>query len=120
MLNDVPRQRRLDVHVTRTRRQRCSTRWRCAMQAPERLPIGATCQLRDCGDRPRCLHRQRRRNGRYVSSIRQVVGADGAQVVTNEIFRPDADGRAVPGIAPPHDFADDLVARLGSTTLRPR
>jgi Flp pilus assembly CpaF family ATPase len=80
-----------------------------AMQAPERLPIDATCQLATAAI-DLVVFIAKTRNGRYVSSIRQVVGADGAQVVTNEIFRPDADGRAVPGIAPPHDFADDLVA----------
>ena len=80
-----------------------------AMQAPERLPIDATCQLATAAI-DLVVFIAKTRSGRYVSSIRQVVGADGPQVVTNEIFRPDADGRAVPGIAPPHDFAEDLVA----------
>ena len=50
------------------------------------------------------------RSGRFISSIRQVVGAEGGQVVTNEIFKPDQSGRAVPGIAPPHELAVDLEA----------
>src|SRR5205814_6432694 len=34
---------------------------------------------------------------RFVSSVREVVDADGEQVASNEIFRPGPDGRAVPG-----------------------
>jgi hypothetical protein len=33
---------------------------------------------------------------RFVSSIREVVDAEGVQVVSNEIFRPGPDRRAVP------------------------
>lgn len=49
------------------------------------------------------------RSGRFISSIRQVVGAEGGQVVTND-FKLDGSGRAVPGIAPPHELAVDLEA----------
>ena len=35
---------------------------------------------------------------RYVSSVREVVGAEGHMVVSNEVFRPGPDGRAVPGV----------------------
>lgn len=45
------------------------------------------------------------RRRRFVSSIREVVDAEGLQVISNEVFRPGADGRAVPG------------APLRSTTL---
>jgi hypothetical protein len=34
---------------------------------------------------------------RFVSSIREVVDADGMQVVSNEVFRPGGDLYAVPG-----------------------
>ncbi|BCJ62994.1 CpaF family protein [Polymorphospora rubra] len=39
-------------------------------------------------------------SGRVLTSVREVVGADGLAVSSNEIFRPARDGRAVPG-APP-------------------
>jgi hypothetical protein len=34
---------------------------------------------------------------RRVTSVREVVDADGAVMVSNEVFRPGPDGRAVPG-----------------------
>ena len=34
---------------------------------------------------------------RRVSSVREVVDADGARIVSNEVFKPGVDGRAVPG-----------------------
>ena len=34
---------------------------------------------------------------RRVVSVREVVDADGARIVSNEIFKPGLDGRAVPG-----------------------
>jgi pilus assembly protein CpaF len=46
---------------------------------------------------------------RFVTSVREVVDADGLQVVSNEIFRPGADGRAVPGAPPSTDLMDRLV-----------
>jgi hypothetical protein len=33
-----------------------------------------------------------------VSSIREVVGAEGPRVVTNEVFAPGPDGRAAPAV----------------------
>ena len=48
-------------------------------------------------------------SGRFVSSVRQVKESDGRQVVTNELFRPGPDGRAVPGVPVPHDLADLLM-----------
>jgi hypothetical protein len=50
--------------------------------------------------------------GRFVSSIRQVTGFDGKQVLTNELFRPGPDGRAVPGTPIPADLLNELV-RVG-------
>ena len=47
---------------------------------------------------------------RVVSSIREVLHAEGPQVVSNEIFRPGPDRRAVPGAPMRTDTLDDLVA----------
>jgi pilus assembly protein CpaF len=46
---------------------------------------------------------------RVVSSIREVVGADGEMVVSNEIAKPDADRKAVPVIAPDDSWIDRLA-----------
>ncbi len=95
-----------------------------AFQAPERLPLEATMLLvagavhfvvfldvgeQVMGDDPvemedeswyssdeRRIFRPIRRT-RFVSSIREVVDADGMQIVSNEIFGPGPDRRAVPG-----------------------
>jgi len=95
-----------------------------AFQAPERLPLEATMLLvagavhfvvfldvgeQATGDDPiemedegcyfsdeRRIFRPIRRT-RFVSSIREVVDADGMQIVSNEIFEPGPDRRAVPG-----------------------
>jgi len=45
---------------------------------------------------------------RRVTSIREVVSAEGDQVVSNEVWRPGADGRAVPG----YPLRDETLARL--------
>lgn len=80
-----------------------------AMQAPERLTLEATNQLAAAAiDLVVFIAKTRR--GRFVASVRQVVGADGRQVATNELYEPGPDGRAVPGIPLPHDLADDLIA----------
>ena len=47
---------------------------------------------------------------RYVASVREVVDAEGPMVVSNEIFRPGPDGRAVPGAPMRNDTLDQLVA----------
>ncbi|WP_181785488.1 CpaF family protein [Streptomyces phytophilus] len=71
-----------------------------AAQGPERLTVEATNLLIASAihfvvhlDRPRGEEHQR-----VVRSIREVVGADGPQVISNEIFRPDTTGRAQPGV----------------------
>jgi Flp pilus assembly CpaF family ATPase len=46
---------------------------------------------------------------RFVTSVREVVDADGLQVASNEIFRPGPDGRAVPGAPPSTDLMEKLV-----------
>jgi Flp pilus assembly CpaF family ATPase len=78
-----------------------------AMQSPERLPLEATCQLAAAAV-DLVVFISKSRDGRWVSSVRQVVGVDGSKVVTNELFRPGPDGRAVPGVPVPHDLAAEL------------
>jgi Flp pilus assembly CpaF family ATPase len=79
-----------------------------AMQAPERLTLEATNQLAAAAI-DLVIYLAKTRCGRFVASIRQVTGADGRQVITNEIFRPGPDGRAIPGVPLPHDLAAQLV-----------
>lgn len=101
-----------------------------AIQAPERLPLEST-NLLIAGavhfvvfvetgdvdrDRPSSAHFGDRHVGRtrfdptrrrrFVSSIREVVDAEGLHVVSNEVFAPGLDGRAV------------RAAPLRTTTLR--
>jgi Flp pilus assembly CpaF family ATPase len=49
---------------------------------------------------------------RRVVSIREVVDADGAQMISNEVFRPGLDGRAVPGY-PLRDATLALLEQYG-------
>ena len=79
-----------------------------AMQSPERLPLEATCQLAAAAI-DLVIFIDKSRHGRFVSSVRQVVGADGTQVVTNELFAPGPDGRAEPATPIPHDLAGELA-----------
>jgi len=80
-----------------------------ALQSPERLPMEATNLLASAAI-DLLVFITKSRDGRFVSSVRQVVSADGPRVVTNEIFRPGPDGRARPGIPIPTDLLDDLAA----------
>ncbi|MEV0611152.1 ATPase, T2SS/T4P/T4SS family [Polymorphospora rubra] len=50
--------------------------------------------------------------GRVLTSVREVVGADGLTVASNEVFRPGVDGRAVPG-APPSTRLLSVLAACG-------
>jgi Flp pilus assembly CpaF family ATPase len=71
-----------------------------AVQAPERLPLEAT-NLLIAGAIHFVVHLDFAevdgRPLRHVSSVREVVDADGSLVVSNEIWREGEDGRAVPG-----------------------
>ncbi len=98
-----------------------------AIQAPERLPLEATNLLiagaihlvvhLDTVERPfakattgpfdRGGH-DRYRLTRHVASVREVVGADGALIVTNEVWKPGPDGCAVPA-APLRDATAALL-----------
>lgn len=80
-----------------------------ALQSPERLPMEAT-NLLAASAIDLLVYIAKTRRGRFVASVRQVVAADGRQVVTNELFKPGHDGRAVPGTPIPAELLDDLVA----------
>lgn len=47
---------------------------------------------------------------RYVSSVREVLHAEGPMVVSNETFRPGPDGRAVPGVPMREETLERLEA----------
>jgi pilus assembly protein CpaF len=58
---------------------------------------------------------------RFVTSVREVVDAEGVQVISNEVYRPGADRRAVPSAPLRPDTVEELVAfgfRPGSTDDR--
>jgi Flp pilus assembly CpaF family ATPase len=86
-----------------------------AVQAPERLPLEATNLVvanaidfvvfigQAEGSTPGSMQR-------VVSSVREVVGAEGPLVMSNEIFSPGPDRRAVPAAPIRNRTLDDLVA----------
>jgi pilus assembly protein CpaF len=88
-----------------------------AVQAPERLNLEATNLMvanainfvvhigTDVGGGEGGLRR-------YVSSVREIVGADGSMVLSNEVFEPGPDKRAVPG-APLRDKTQADLAEVG-------
>lgn len=91
-----------------------------AVQAPERLPLEATNLLVAnsidfvvfiAQDAPTAGAQR----PRYISSVREVVGAEGQLVISNEIFAPGTDRRAVPAAPLRQDTAADL-ARAGLAT----
>lgn len=46
---------------------------------------------------------------RVIDSVREVVDADGAQLVSNEIYRSGPDGRAVPATPLRAETLQDLI-----------
>ncbi|WP_436776777.1 CpaF family protein [Yinghuangia sp. YIM S09857] len=81
-----------------------------AAQSPERLSLEAT-SLLVASAVHFVVHIAWASDGRrVVSSVREVVDADGPQVVSNEVYRPGGDRRAVPATAPRAETMDDLVA----------
>lgn len=81
-----------------------------AVQAPERLPLEAT-NLLVANAVHMVIHLAQDQTGaRYVDSVREVLGADGPLVISNEIYRPGPDRRAVPGAPLRADTLDQLVA----------
>ncbi|WP_234334206.1 CpaF family protein [Streptomyces sp. NRRL B-1347] len=83
-----------------------------AVQGPEHLPLEATNALvASALDFVIHLERPRGEPGkRVVSSVREVIDADGQQVVSNEIFRPGPDLRAKPGVPVRAETLDALLA----------
>jgi pilus assembly protein CpaF len=82
-----------------------------AAQSAERLPLeAANLLIASAVHFVVHLARSPDRQTRVVSSIREVVGADGPQIVSNEVYRPGPDRRArpVPG-ALRADTLDSLV-----------
>jgi len=80
-----------------------------AIQAPERLPLEAT-NLLVANAVHFVIYLARHGERRVVSSIREVTGAEGPMVTSNEVFRPDHAGRAVPGSPLRSDTLEELVA----------
>ncbi|MDG4764471.1 ATPase, T2SS/T4P/T4SS family [Solwaraspora sp. WMMD406] len=83
-----------------------------AAQAPERL-APATTNLLVAESVHLVVHMGLTGNGsgRVLTSVREVVDADGLNVSSNEIFRPDPDGRAVPGAPPSTGLLSALTRR---------
>jgi pilus assembly protein CpaF len=80
-----------------------------AAQSAERLPFESTAPLVG-GAVHFVVHLAWSTDGaRVVSSIREVLHAEGAQVVSNEVFKPGPDRRAVPATPLRTDTLDDLV-----------
>jgi Flp pilus assembly CpaF family ATPase len=80
-----------------------------AVQAPEHLPLEAT-NLMVAGAVDFVVHLGTDFRGRRaVTSVREVIDAEGAQISSNEIYHPGPDGRAVPGVPMRTDTLDDLV-----------
>jgi len=81
-----------------------------AAQSPERLTVEATSLLVAAAIHF-VVHLAWSRDGtRVVSSVREIVDADGPQVVSNEIWRPGPAGLAVSGARIRDDTLDDLAA----------
>jgi Flp pilus assembly CpaF family ATPase len=87
-----------------------------AAQSPERLSLEAT-NLLIANAVHLVVHLSEARDGktRAVSSVREVIGADDKQIISNEVYKPGPDGRAVPG-AP---FRADTVERLADRGFDP-
>ncbi len=90
-----------------------------AVQAPERLPLEATNLLvANAVDLVVFIAQHDTTSGRrrrVVASVREVVGADGPQVVSNEVFEPGPDGTSVPA-AP---LRPATMARLAAAGFDP-
>ncbi len=86
-----------------------------ALMAAERMPIEAT-NLLVAQSVNFVVHLVRRADGtRVVSSLREVTGADGGRVASNEVFGPGDDGRA----RLTHPFTARSLDRLIANGLDP-
>jgi len=94
-----------------------------AVQAPERLPLEAS-NLLIAGsihfvvhvdvaeDSERAVENGRARLRRHIASVREVVDAEGSMIVSNEVWKAGADGRAHPS-TPLRDATAAALARHG-------
>jgi pilus assembly protein CpaF len=80
-----------------------------AVQAPERLPLEAT-NLLVANAVHFVIYLAQDGDERFVSSVREVIDAEGSMVISNEVFRPGPDRRAVPGAPFRTDTLNELVA----------
>ncbi|MYT30925.1 CpaF family protein [Streptomyces sp. SID8354] len=81
-----------------------------AAQAPERLSLEAT-NLMVASAVHFVVHLGWDTEGRRaIDSVREVIDADGAQIVSNEVYRPGPEGRAVPATPLRTETLNDLVA----------
>ncbi|MDT0303617.1 ATPase, T2SS/T4P/T4SS family [Streptomonospora sp. DSM 45055] len=83
-----------------------------AAQSAERLPLDATASLVAAAVHLVVHVSARPTGGRVVTSIREVVGAEGQNVVSNEIFRRDRGGGSLPA-APPSPVTVDALSEAG-------
>ncbi|WP_308440875.1 CpaF family protein [Catellatospora chokoriensis] len=67
-----------------------------AVQAPERLALDASAMLISQAVHMVVHLGQTRDRARVVTSVREVTGCDGRDVISNEVWTPGPDGRAVP------------------------
>jgi Flp pilus assembly CpaF family ATPase len=81
-----------------------------AAQAPERLPLEATNQLVASAVHFVVHLAWDAAGARVVSSVREVIDAEGPQVISNEVYRPGPDRRAVPGAPLRAQTCEELVA----------
>jgi pilus assembly protein CpaF len=86
-----------------------------AIQAPERLPLEATNLLVANAVDFVIFLAQDADGSRFVSSIREVVDAEGPMVVSNEVFRPGPDRRAIPGV----QFRSETLEQLDAAGFDP-
>ncbi|GGX48270.1 CpaF family protein [Streptomyces noursei] len=81
-----------------------------AAQAPERLSLEAT-NLMVASAVHFVVHLGWDAAGwRVIDSVREVIDAEGAQIVSNEVYRPGSDRRAVPATPLRTETLNDLVA----------
>ncbi|GAA1782927.1 CpaF family protein [Streptomonospora arabica] len=83
-----------------------------AAQSAERLPLEATASLVAAAVHLVVHVSALPTGGRIVTSVREVVGCEGQQVVSNEILRRDRDGTPLPA-APPSPTTADALAQAG-------
>ena len=86
-----------------------------AIQAPERLPLEATNLLVANAVDFVIFLAQDADGHRFVSSVREVVDAEGPMIVSNEVFRPGPDRRAVPGV----QFRSETLEQLDAAGFDP-